>query len=718
MPSLIPRIAKDLKLDGRGVGAVVALLDEGATVPFIARYRKEATGGLDEVQIRAIGERRDYLGQLEERRDVILKSIEEQGTLDADLRRQIESAESKTELEDLYAPFKPKRRTRATMALERGLGPLAEQMWRQPRGDDPKAAARAYVSAARDVPDVEAALAGARDVCAERIADAPAHRRHVRDILERHGRFGVKKVGKAKKERTKYDDHAQRDEAYGRIATHRYLALCRGEAEKVLRVKLGLEDDDRVQQWLARRVIRGGSPWAQHLDAAAGDALGRLMLPRAESELRAALTERAHRDAVAVFARNLRDLLLAAPFGERPVLAIDPGQRTGCKCVALDATGALVAHDTIYLVQGDRKLAEAKTTLRRLAERVKAEAVAVGNGTHGRETLAFAREALGDEVISISVNEAGASVYSASDVAREELGHVDVVVRGAVSIGRRLQDPLAELVKIDPASIGVGQYQHDLPPKLLADKLNEVIEDAVNAVGVALNNASAPLLARVAGLGPKQSRAIVAHRDEHGRFVRRTQLLDVVGIGPKAFEQAAGFLRIRDGAHPLDASAVHPERYGLVQRMAKELGVSLSELVGRKGLGTEIDRAHYEQEAGAFTLDDILAELEKPGRDPRAEFEPPAFRDDVRTLDDLRSGMVLEGVVTNVTNFGAFVDVGVKQDGLVHISQIADRFVQHPSDVVSVGTTLKVRVLEVDHERGRISLSAKGLGASTSAAVR
>lgn len=707
MANLASIVAKDLKLPPRGVDAVVSLLDGGATVPFIARYRKEATGGLDEVQIRAIAERRTYLAQLGERRSAILASIEEQGALTPELRRQIEAATSKTELEDLYAPFKPKRRTRATMALERGLGPLAEQMWRQAKGPDPRQAAKAFVDAKREVEDVEAALAGARDICAERIADEPVGRRHVREIVARHGQFRVTKVGKAKKERTKYDDHAGRVEPYGRMATHRYLALCRGEAEKVLRVGLGLDDDERLHRWLTQRVVRGGTPWARHLDEAAGDALKRLMMPRAVSELRAELADRAHHDAVAVFATNLRDLLLAAPFGERPIVAIDPGQRTGCKCVALDRTGALVAHDTIYLVQGDRKLAEAETTLRRLVDRVKAEAVAVGNGTHGRETQAFVRDALGPEAIVVSVNEAGASIYSASDVAREELGHVDVVVRGAVSIGRRLQDPLAELVKIDPASIGVGQYQHDVPAKLLASKLDEVVEDAVNGVGVSLNTASPSLLARVAGLGSKQSQAIVSHREVHGRFRRRKQLLDVPGVGPKAFEQAAGFLRIPDGDHPLDASAVHPERYTLVERMARDVGVSVSELVKRPQLVSNIDRSRYEEEAGAFTLADILAELEKPGRDPRDAFRPPAFRDDVRTLEDLRPGMVLEGVVTNVTNFGAFVDVGVKQDGLVHISQLADRFVQHPSDVVSVGATLSVRVLEVDLDRGRISLSAK-----------
>ncbi|MEQ9323900.1 MAG: Tex family protein, partial [Polyangiaceae bacterium] len=662
-------------------------------------------------QLRAIAERRAYLRDLDARRETILASIEQQGALDEALRKRVAEAATKAELEDLYAPFKPKRRTRAVMAKERGLGPLAETMWRQPRDGDPGRDAARFLG--DEVPDVAAALAGARDICAERLADDPAARRHVREIMTRHGRFVVKKAKKLRKERTKFDDHDGRDEAYGRIATHRYLAICRGEAEKVLRVSLALGDDDRLLRWLERRAgVDSRSRWSRQLAEAVADGLGRLMFPRAESELRGELRDRAEREAVAVFATNLRDLLLAPPFGERPVVAIDPGQRTGCKCVALDATGKLVAHDTIFLVQGDAKEREAARVLEQLVSRVGAEAVAVGNGTHGRETESFARDVLRDagrsEVIVVSVNEAGASIYSASDVARHELGQVDVVVRGAVSIGRRLQDPLAELVKVDPESIGVGQYQHDVSATLLAAKLDEVVEDCVNAVGVALNNASAPLLARVAGLGSKQAEAIVAHRRDHGRFSSRRALLDVSGIGPKSFEQAAGFLRIRDGEHPLDASAVHPERYALVERMARDHGMKLADVIGRPEAVRRIDRSRYVgDEVGSYTVDDILDELAKPGRDPRAAFEAPAFRDDVRTLDDLRDGMVLEGVVTNVTDFGAFVDVGVKQDGLVHISQLADRYVKHPSDVVSVGAKVKVRVLSVDRERRRIGLSAK-----------
>jgi protein Tex len=707
------RIATDLRLSPRAVAAVIALLVDGSTVPFIARYRKEATEGMDEVRIRDVAERRAYLVELAQRRETVLSSIQEQGLLDGELRARIEAVKTKTELEDLYAPFKPKRRTRATIAKERGLLPLAEAMWRQPRDEQPQRLAASFVSPQAGVPDVDTALAGARDICAERIADDPRARSQVREVLARHGRFRARKVKDKRNERTKFDDHVGRDEAYGRIATHRYLALCRGEADKVLRLSLVLEDTGQLLSFLERRAgVHGGSPWAKQLREAVADGVKRLMLPRAESELRGELKARADREAVEVFARNLRDLLLGAPFGERPVVAIDPGQRTGCKCAALDATGRLVSHDTMFLVQGEREEAKARHTLRRLLEQVDAVAVAVGNGTHGRETATFVREALADSsaIPVVLVNEAGASVYSASDVARRELGDVDVVVRGAVSIGRRLQDPLAELVKIDPASIGVGQYQHDVPPALLASKLDDVVEDCVSSVGVALNNASASLLARVAGLGAKQARAIVAHREKKGRFTSRRKLLEVSGIGAKSFEQAAGFLRIRDGKQALDASAVHPERYPLVQAMARDLGLVVGDLVGNADAVQQLDRSRYlDGDVGAFTLDDILAELVKPGRDPRARFEAPAFRDDVRRLEDLHDGMVLEGVVTNVTNFGAFVDVGVKQDGLVHISQIADRFVKHPSDVVSVGAKLTVRVLSVDHQRKRISLSAKGL---------
>ena len=709
MPDRTALIAAELSLKARSVGAVLALIAEGATVPFIARYRKEATGGLDEVQIRAVRDRGQYLQKLDERRATVLAEIERQGKLDDALRRKIMETTSKGELEDLYAPFKPKRRTRAVIAKERGLEPLAQLIWRQPMDGSATAEARRFVSKDKGVPTADAALAGARDILAERVADHARARRDVRETLSKHGELAVTKP-KGQPERTKFDDYAKYREALRRVAPHRYLAIRRGESEGVLKVKVTLADAERLLQRLQRATrLDRRSPFVGQLLEAIEDAYKRLLLPRAASEVRRELDEVAEASAVDVFAKNLRQLLLAAPFGGKPVVGIDPGQRTGCKCAKVSATGKLVAHDTIYLVHGDKKIADAKPLLLSLSEGV--HAIAVGNGTHGRETERFARETLRDagvdDVAVVSVSEAGASVYSASDVAREELPDVDVSVRGAVSIARRLQDPLAELVKIDPKSIGVGQYQHDVQQQQLMRKLDEVIEDCVNAVGVELNTASASLLSHVAGLGPKLAKRVVAHRNKSGRFRARRELMKVSGLGAKTYEQAAGFLRIAGARHPLDASAVHPERYPLVERIAKDLSVALGDLVGNDEAVARIDRERYVSDAGGYTLDDIIAELKKPGRDPRASFEPPKFRDDVRTMDDLREGMRLEGVVTNVTDFGAFVDVGVKQDGLVHISKLANRFVKHPSDVVAVGDRLSVRVESVDLQRKRISLSAR-----------
>jgi uncharacterized protein len=708
-----PVIAKELGVAPRSVAAVASLLAEGSTVPFIARYRKEATGGLDEVQIRAIRDRREYLLELEQRRAAILESVREQGKLDPALARKLAAASTKTELEDLYAPFRPKRRTRAMQAKERGLEPLADRIWRQAEDGSPLAEARKFVDEARGVPDADAALAGARDICAERIADDAATRATVRDAMNARGVVATEKTKDKRNEVTKFDDYASFSEPLRRLAPHRYLAICRGENEKVLKVAVEVEDEARLRAQIEQAArVSPRSPWKGELAAAAGDALDRLLLPRAVADARAELKERAEAQAVDLFAKNLGQLLLAAPFGSKPVLGIDPGQRTGCKCAMVSATGQLVAHDTIYLVQGDAKLADAKKRVLAFLAAHRPAAIAVGNGTHGRETEAFVRDVLRDEKIDgpivVSVSEAGASVYSASDVAREELPDIDVSIRGAVSIARRLQDPLAELTKIDPKSIGVGQYQHDVREAELGAKLDEVVEDCVNAVGVELNTASVPLLARVAGVGPKLAQRIVAHRDKAGAFKNRKELLGVHGLGPKTFEQAAGFLRIAGGAEPLDRSAVHPERYALVARIARDLSLALRELIGNADAVARIDKKRYlGDDVGDYTLDDILAELKKPGRDPRSSFEPPKFRDDVRTLDDLTVGMELEGVVTNVTDFGAFVDVGVKQDGLVHISQLADRFVKHPSDVVKVGDRLQVRVLSVELGRKRISLTAK-----------
>jgi uncharacterized protein len=703
------RLSKDLSLPQEGVAAVVRLLSEGATVPFIARYRKEATGGLDEVQIRTIEEHHAYLTDLEARRETVLAEISEQGKLTDELARAIASCRTKAELEDLYLPFKPKRRTRAAIARERGLEPLAEQMWSQEKTPAPREAARAFVNVERQVPDVEKALAGARDICAERISESAEVRKRLREAYLRDGVVRVAKKKEYRDQKTKFDTYASYEEPLRAIPSHRYLAIRRGETEGVLRADLHLSIAPHLRFIENQVPLRQGSPWTDQLRLAIEDALERLLLPSVEADAAAELKRRSDAEAIEIFAKNLRELLLAAPFGSKAVLGIDPGQRTGCKCAVVDETGKLREHTTIHLVQGEAALAKAGDSLRALSTKFPVRAVAVGNGTHGRETEAFVREVLGkSDVICVSVSESGASVYSASDIAREEFPDLDLTVRGAVSIARRLQDPLAELVKIDPKSIGVGQYQHDVSQPLLAKKLDEVVESCVNAVGVDLNTASAPLLSRVAGIGPSLAKKVVRHRNDKGLFKTREALRKVSGLGPRAFEQAAGFLRIHGGPQPLDGSAVHPERYALVERMAKDVGAPVAKLVGNGAAIEGIDLARYQSsDVGSFTLNDILQELKKPGRDPRASFEPPRFRADVRTLEDLETDMELEGVVTNVTAFGAFVDVGVHQDGLVHISQLSNRFVKDPGEVVKVGDKLKVRVLEVDLERRRISLSAR-----------
>ena len=707
----IPALAQELGLPPSGIAAVIELMAEGATVPFIARYRKEATGGLDEVQIRTIGERFEYLTELEARRSTVLAEIEKQGKLTPELRARLLAVKTKAELEDLYLPYKPKRRTRAVIALERGLGPLADLLWSQPP-TPPETAALPFVDPAKEVPNVAAALAGARDICAERLSEDAELRKYVREAYFKEGTVTVAKRSEHKDKATKFDMYASYEEPIAKVPSHRYLAIRRGENEGVLYATLSLPIEPHLPYVRSRIPVRSGTPWEKELEKVVGDALERLVSPQVSSDVRVELKLRSDKEAIEVFAQNLRELLLAPPFGAKAVLGIDPGQRTGCKCAVVDETGKLLAHDTLYLVQGPAALEKAKETLRRLCTQYPVRAVAVGNGTHGRETESFVRGVLREEGLTetfcVSVNEAGASVYSASDTARDEFPELDVTVRGAISIARRLQDPLAELVKIDPKSIGVGQYQHDVSQTALGRKLDEVVESCVNSVGVELNTASASLLSRVAGIGSSLAKRIVAHRDQRGPFRSRKALLEVAGLGPRTFEQAAGFLRITGGEHPLDASAVHPERYALVERMAQDLGVPLVSLVGNAALLRRIDRARYKSgDVGDFTLDDILAELDKPGRDPRKSFEPPKFRDDVRELTDLRPGMELEGVVTNITAFGAFVDVGVHQDGLVHISQLADRFVKDPHEVVKVGDKIQVRVLEVDLERRRIALTAR-----------
>jgi uncharacterized protein len=707
-----PRVADELSLPLTGVRSVAKLLAEGASVPFIARYRKEQTGQLDEVQIRAIEEKHGYYAELHERRTAILAEIDSQGKLTPALRAQIEACWVKAALEDLYLPFKPKRRTRAMIARERGLEPLAQRILAQPDGGDPLAEAAAFVDASKEVADTKAALAGARDVVAESVAERAEVRACVREAFEKEGMLVVEPVKDKTAGPTKFEAYYDFRERVATIPSHRFLAIRRGEAEGVLRGSFEVDRPTLAAKIGGMVKVRAASPFAEQLRLAIDDALGRLLLPSVDADVRVELKMRSDREAVGVFAENLRKLLLAAPLGRRVVIGIDPGQRTGCKTVVVDDTGKLLEHALLQLVQGEGALAASKKTLTSLLTRHEPYAIAVGNGTHGRETADFCRDVLkesGKTSMVVLVSESGASVYSASDVARDELPDLDLTIRGAVSIARRLQDPLAELVKVDPKAIGVGQYQHDVYQALLKRKLDEVVESCVNAVGVELNTASAPLLERVAGVGPNLAKNIVKEREAHGPFRTRAELPKrVSGLGPRTYEQCAGFVRIRGGENPLDASAVHPERYRLLETIAKDANVALTALIGNNDAVASIPWSKYvSNDVGLPTLEDIRKELVKPGRDPRDTFEPPAFRDDVRTLEDLKVGMVLDGVVTNVTAFGAFVDVGVHQDGLVHISQLSDRFVKDPHQVAKVGDRMKVRVLEVDLARKRIALTAK-----------
>ncbi len=710
-------IAAELGIPLAGVAAVIELLAGGATVPFIARYRKEQTGGLDEVQIRTIGERRSYLEELEQRRSAVLAEIAAQGKLDAALEQRIRAIQTKQELEDIYLPFKPKRRTKATIAREKGLQPLADLILGQAATGSPLDEAARYVKPQDEVPDAETALQLAREIVIETISERPEVRSLVRThyaeqgVLQTSAIAGVQDDPSKREAAAKFSDWLDWSESAAAIPSHRYLAIRRGEKEGVLRSSI-VVDHAFVQPTLETMLgVDARSPFAGELRKAIDRALIGRIAVGVETDVRVDLKTRADREAVDVFAENLEHLLLAAPLGAESVIGIDPGLRTGCKCAALDATGKFLETITIYPVKDE---ARAKRELAAFVAKHRPRAIAVGNGTGGRETEALVRDTVRDLQLGegaplvVAVSEAGASVYSASDVAREEFPELDLTIRGAISIARRLQDPLAELVKIDPKSIGVGQYQHDVQQTLLTRKLHEVVESCVNRVGVELNTASASLLAYVAGLGPALAKKIVAHRDAKGRFASRAALREVSGLGPKTFEQAAGFLRVRESQDVLDRSAVHPERYALVQRIAKDLGVELAALVGNTELIKRIDIKRYVgPEVGEPTLRDIVAELAKPGRDPRAAFEAPKFRDDVREIADLQVGMELEGVVTNVTNFGAFVDLGVHQDGLVHISELSDRWVSDAKEVVKVGDRLKVRVLTVDLERKRIALTAK-----------
>ncbi len=708
----IEKIAGELSIGGRCVRAAAALLAEGATVPFIARYRKEATGSLDEVAITAIRDRLEQLAELDDRRQAILKSLEERQLLTEELKQQIDGAGSLATLEDLYLPFRPKRRTRATIAREKGLEPLAQLLFvpgsADAAGFDPQREAGAFIDAEKGVLSAEDALAGARDIIAEWVSEDAASRASLRDLMLGKAVFSSKVAAGREEEGIKYRDYYEWDEPVKSAPSHRVLAMRRGEKEGFLSLRVLVPEEDALAI-LKANFLKDGTPAPDQVLQAVEDGYRRLLFPSMETEVRLLMKARADEEAIRVFAENLRQLLLAAPLGEKSVLAIDPGFRTGCKAVCLDRQGKLLHTDMIYPHASKKEADEAARKVADLCGRFVTEAIAVGNGTAGRETEAFLRGlGLPGQIQIISVNESGASIYSASEAAREEFPDHDLTVRGAVSIGRRLMDPLAELVKIDPKSIGVGQYQHDVDQAALKRALDDVVMSCVNAVGVEVNTASVQLLAYVSGLGPALAKAIVAYRDEHGPFGTRKALKKVPRLGPKAFEQSAGFLRIRGSSNPLDASAVHPESYPVVEAMAADTGCSVKDLMADEALRKKIDLKRYVSDtAGMPTLTDIMDELAKPGRDPREQFKAFAFAEGIEKIEDLRSGMRLPGIVTNITAFGAFVDIGVHQDGLVHISQLSDRFVKNAADVVKVHQQVMVTVLSVDLPRRRISLSMK-----------
>lgn len=702
------QIVQELSLQPRQVAATAVLLEEGATVPFIARYRKERTGELDEVQITQIRDRMNDLAELDKRREAIIGSLTERKLLTEELQVKIDAAKTLSVLEDLYLPFRPKKRTRATIAKEKGLEPLADVIWEQAASTDPEAEAAAYVSVEKEVPDVAAALAGARDIIAERINDSAEARAAMRQLYLTKGVLKSKVVFDKEAEAVKFKDYFDWSEPVANCPSHRFLAIRRGEAEGMLFSRITPPEEEALAI-LDHLFVKGAHPAAQQVRLAAQDCYKRLLGFSMEGEARLFYKKKADEEAIRVFAENLRELLLASPLGQKTVLALDPGFRTGCKMVVLDPQGKLLTHEVVYPERGARERAEAAEVLKSVVTRFKVEAIAIGNGTASRETEAFVR-ALGfpSSVAVVVVSESGASIYSASEVAREEFPDLDLTVRGAISIGRRLMDPLAELVKIDPKSIGVGQYQHDVDQSALKRSLDDTVVSCVNHVGVELNTASANLLGYVSGLNTRTAQGIVEYRNANGAFQSREELMKVPGLGPKAFEQAAGFLRIRNGKNPLDASAVHPERYPLIDRMAGDLGCSVGELLQNPARRSAIKLDSYiTPEVGLPTLQDIVKELAKPGRDPRKQFEVFAFSEEAMEIKDLKPGMKLPGIVTNVAAFGAFIDVGVHQDGLAHISQLSDQFVKNPSDVVKVGQKVMATVLEVDLERKRISLSLK-----------
>jgi len=705
---LIPfsKIAAALAISENQVRKTIALLDEGATIPFISRYRKEMTGSLDEVQVAKIRDMRDQYLELEKRREAILKSLLELDKLSPELEKAVRQAETLAKLEDIYLPYKPKRKTRAMAAREKGLQGLADQLFLQ-RIANPSDIALAFINPEKEVKNIEEALAGARDILAEYMMENAEAREDARRLFAKNTQV-KSKVGKGKQDSgIKYKDYFDWSESLHQAPSHRVLALLRGENEGVLQLSLAGPDEDVLER-LERRFIAGRNACAQQVEMAIQDGYKRLLFPAMETEMRAEAKKRADEEAIRVFAENMRQLLLAAPLGQKRLLAIDPGFRTGCKVVCLSKQGTLLDNTTIYPHTGHGQAQEAAHSMMAWIKKYEIEAIAIGNGTAGRETEAFVKNLKLEQIPILMVKESGASIYSASDVAREEFPDKDITVRGAVSIGRRLMDPLAELVKIDPKSIGVGQYQHDVDQKKLQSSLDDTVISCVNAVGVELNTASKQILSYISGLGPQLAQNIIDYRTKNGPFTSRSELKKVARLGEKAFEQAAGFLRIHQAKNPLDASAVHPERYPIVEKMAKDLQCKVSDLLAQDTLRKQIQIQRYvSEEVGIPTLTDIVQELAKPGRDPREQFEAFAFTEGINEIKDLRIGMKLPGIVTNITNFGAFVDIGVHQDGLVHVSQLANQFVKDPNDIVKVSQKVMVTVTEIDENRKRIALSMK-----------
>jgi uncharacterized protein len=712
--AVLVHISKLLNVPLKGMVAVIGLLDEGATVPFIARYRKEVSGNLDEVQIRDIQEKLEYFRALEERRETVLASIQEQGKLTPELKAKIDAALEKTELEDLYLPYKPKRRTKASIARDRGLEPLAQFLWNQQAGDTRlNDFAATFVSQEMGVASADEALEGARHILAEWISENAEFRKSIRGLMMAEGVVVSRAIEGAADPEGKFQMYAQYSEPASKIPSHRMLAIRRGAKEGILTFEIEL-DPQKPLAWLRSHVVRAPGEWTAHLEQAVEDSYNRLLNPSIQTEVRLELKDRSDEEAIKVFRENLENLLLSPPAGMLTVLAIDPGIRTGCKLAVVDDTGKFLENAVIYPFEPKNDLAGSVKTLASLIARHKVHAIAIGNGTASRDSAAFVQDFLRQanltKIFSVTVSESGASVYSASEIARQEFPDLDLTIRGAISIARRLQDPLSELVKVDPKSIGVGQYQHDVDQRRLKQSLEASVESCVNRVGVDLNTASWALLRYVAGINERTALKIVEYRNTNGKFRSRVQLTAVPGFGPKTFEQAAGFLRIRGGDNPLDITAVHPESYGVVEKIATSLGVTVPELIARPDLVEKVKLEGFTTESvGMYTLGDIREELRKPGRDPRDKFVAPKWRDDVRDLADLKPGMTLEGVVTNVTRFGAFVDVGVHQDGLVHVSELANRFVKEASDVVKVGQIVKVQVLTADPKAKRIALSMKAL---------